>query len=111
MNEISPGSSSGNNNGFERDCSVGEEELEAFNAPEVAVDEERKLREERERREEKKNEKVDDGENKAVLEQGKYAQVRMRERGGVGVELESDRVGCMETCTSTTIWWRSACLR
>ena len=71
--------SAGDVAGFVRNTSVGEEELEAFNAPEVAVDEERKLREERERREGEMEAKVgkegEDG-DKAVLEEGKYAQVR-----------------------------------
>ena len=72
--------SAGDVAGFVRNTSVGEEELEAFNAPEVAVDEERKLREERERREGAMEAKVGkEGENadKAVLEEVKYAQVRV----------------------------------
>ena len=65
--------------------------MEAFNAPEVAVDEERKLREERERREEdlasKAGREVEDA-KEVVLEEGKYAQVRVVVEGlapvGVG---------------------------
>ena len=91
--EASPNTvdSTGNVSGFVRNTSVGEEELEAFNAPEVAVDEERKLREERERREEdlasKAGREVEDA-KEVVLEEGKYAQVRVVVEGlapaGVG---------------------------
>ena len=80
--EVSPNTegSTGGVAGFVRNTSVGEEEMEAFNAPEVAVDEERKLREERERREEdlasKVGTEVAEGKD-VVLEEGKYAQVRV----------------------------------
>lgn len=81
--EVSPNTedSTGGVAGFVRNTSIGEEEIEAFNAPEVAVDEERKLREERERREEdlasKTGKEVADAKD-VVLEEGKFAQVRRR---------------------------------
>lgn len=81
--EVSPGSSSGGNDGFDRNGSLAEE-LEAFNAPEVAVDEERKLREEREEREAREREVAGkkggaaEGEKEdGVLNEGKYEQVRV----------------------------------
>jgi len=82
--EVSPGSSSGGNDGFDRNGSLAEEELEAFNAPEVAVDEERKLREAREEREAQEREVAGkkggaaEGEKEdGVLNDGKYEQVRV----------------------------------
>ena len=79
--EVSPGSSTGGNDGFDRNGSLAEEELEAFNVPEVAVDEERKLREEREARERevagKKGGAAEGEKEDGVLNDGKYEQVRV----------------------------------
>ena len=79
--EVSPGSSTGGNDGFDRNGSLAEEELEAFNVPEVAVDEERKLREEREARERevagKKGGAAEGEKEDGVLNEGKYEQVRV----------------------------------
>ena len=85
--EVSPGSSTGGNDGFDRSGSLAEEELDAFNVPEVAVDEERKLREEREAREArearerevagKKGGAAEGEKEDGVLNEGKYEQVRV----------------------------------
>jgi ATP-dependent DNA helicase len=82
--ETSPSSNNAaTNDGFVSNASLDEEELEAFNAPEVALLEEKKLREDRQKREKRENNQENDGTepkkdgdgSSVVLEKAKYAQL------------------------------------
>ena len=108
--EVSPGSSTGGNDGFDRNGSLAEEELEAFNVPEVAVDEERKLREEREARERevagKKGGAAEGEKEDGVLNEGKYEQVRVLRVGRREARYGLWVVGCGLWVVGCGLWVR-----